>query len=100
MAAANLALDELAQRCTEETQKFTHRLSNDPQYCFELLSRALLGGLSEAFTHIYRIYENQVVSWVYNHSRFEDTGEEADYFAGAALSNFYFALRGRKFAQF
>jgi hypothetical protein len=100
MTAANLSLDELAQHCAEETQKFTHSLSNDPQYCFELLSRALLDGLSDAFTHIYRIYEKQVVSWVYNHSRFIETGEEANYFASAALSNFYFALRGRKFAQF
>ncbi len=39
-------------------------------------------------------------SWVHNHSRFAQAYESADFFAHAALSAFYFALRGPKFGQF
>lgn len=100
MTAARMSVDALAQRCAEETDKFTRRQSNDSQFCFELLRRALAEGSAEAFTHVYQVYERQVLNWVYSHSRFEQTGESADYFAGAALRQFYFALRGPKFDKF
>jgi hypothetical protein len=100
MTATRLSLDELAQRCAEETEKFSRRRDNDPQFCFELLRRALADGTPEAFTRVYRNYERQVLSWVYSHSGFAQTGESADFFARSALSTFYFALRGPKFAQF
>jgi len=99
-ANAGLPLDNLAQRCAEETEKFNRRQPNDPQFCFELLRRALADGVSEAFTRAYQVYERQALHWVYSHSRFEQTGENADFFARQALSNFYFALRGPKFARF
>jgi hypothetical protein len=73
---------------------------SDPQYCFELLRRALVDAASDALTHVYRIYEPLVLSWVHKHERFIQTGEEASYFASMALKNFYFALRGTKFANF
>jgi DNA-directed RNA polymerase specialized sigma24 family protein len=98
--AAQLATDELAERCADETGKFTRHEDNDPQFCFELLSRALLNDLSEAFTHIYRIYEPMVRRWIYNYSRFIQSGEDVEYFANAAMSKFYFALRGEKFERF
>jgi hypothetical protein len=98
--AARLSLDDLAQRCADETDKFTRREENDTQFCFELLRRALVDGVAEAFTRAYQIYERQVIVWVYSHSRFDQTGESADYFARIALSNFYFGVRGPKFAQF
>src|SRR5262245_21445236 len=98
--AASLSVERLAQRCVEETEKFNRRQSNDPQFCFELLRRALAEGVAEALTYAYRIYERQSLKWVYNHSGFAETGESADYFARSALSAFYFALRGPKFARF
>jgi hypothetical protein len=100
MPVAHLSVDALAQRCAEETDKFNHRQPNDAQYCFELLRRALADGSAEAFTYVYQVYERQVLSWVYGHSRFAQTGEDADFFAGAALRTFYFALRGPKFDKF
>jgi hypothetical protein len=99
-SAANLSLDDLAQRCAKETENFSRHRASDPQYCFEMLRRALANELSEAFTHVYQIYERQVLIWVYAHSRFAQTGEDADYFASQAWSTFYFALRGPKFAGF
>jgi len=93
-------VETLAQQCDEETRKFSRHQLNDPRYCFELLRRALAEELNEAFTWVYRIYEKQVLKWVYQHYRFEQTGENADYFANLALSQFYFALRGPKFNRF
>jgi hypothetical protein len=100
MTVASLSVDALAQRCAEETDKFNHRQVNDAQFCFELFRRALADSSSEAFTRIYQIYERQVLNWVYSHSRFVQTGESADFFAGAAMRTFYFALRGSKFEKF
>lgn len=98
--AAKLPIDQLVEHCTEETGKFNRHEADDPQYCFELLRRALFKDIPEAFAHIYRIYEPMVRKWVYGYSRFIQTGEDVDYFANAALSKFYFALRGPKFEQF
>ena len=100
MTATRMSLDDLARHCAEETEKFSRHQANDPQFCFELLRRALADGAPEAFTRVYRNYERQVLSWVYSHSGFAQTGESADFFARSALSTFYFALRGPKFAQF
>jgi hypothetical protein len=100
MSLAALPVDQLAQRCAEETEKFNRRRSNDPQFCFELLRRALAEGMAEALTYAYQIYERQALKWVYSHSGFVETGESADYFARSALSAFYFALRGSRFARF
>lgn len=98
--AAQASEDELARRCADETEKFHHQLLSDPQYCLELLRRALVDGLSDALTHVYRIYERQVLRWVYSHNRFGETKESAEYFAHQALSSFYFALRGERFKRF
>ena len=98
--ADSLALDDLAQRCAAETAKFSRREPNDHQFCLELFRRALAEGLSDAFTRVYQIYERQILTWVYSHSGFARTGESADYFASAAWSTFFFALRGPKFAGF
>ncbi len=98
--ATRLSVNDLAERCTEETRKFTRHEADDPQFCFELLRRALLNDAPDAFAQVYRIYEPLVRRWIYNYSRFIQTGEDVEYFANAALSKFYFALRGPKFEQF
>lgn len=95
-----LSLDELAQRCAEETQRYLHQDGSTDRYCLELMRQALFERLSEAFTHIYRVYERLVLHWVYRHPAFEQTGEAAEYFVSQAFSNFYFATRGEKFQQF
>lgn len=100
MDLLTLPVDALAHRCDEETRKFSQHQLNDPRYCFELLRRALAEEAHEAFTWVYRIYEKQVLKWVYQHQGFEQTNENADYFANLALSQFYFALRGPKFERF
>jgi hypothetical protein len=100
MAAASLPLDELANACAEQTIRYSRRQPSDPVHCFELLRRALAEAVPEAFTWVYRIYERQVLAWVYSHPQFERTGESAEFFANAALNRFFFALRGSKFGHF
>ncbi|GAB4211168.1 MAG: hypothetical protein OHK0022_45420 [Roseiflexaceae bacterium] len=95
-----LPTELLAQRCVEETEKFNRRQASDSRFCFELLRRALAEGAAEALTRVYQIYERQVLGWVYRHPGYLRTGEDAEYFAGAALTAFYFALRGPNFARF
>lgn len=98
--AAQASVDELARRCTDETAKFQQQQHSDPQYCFELLRRALMDEGSDALTYVFEVYKRQVLRWVQSHSGFAHTNESADFFAHAALSNFYFALRGERFARF
>lgn len=100
MDAGALSVDALAGRCAQETERYRRREPSDGQFCFELLRRALADGLPEAFTRAYQIYERQVLAWVYSHGGFAQTGEEADFFTRGALSSFYFALRGPRFARF
>lgn len=97
---AEASVEELAARCAQETDLFNRRQPSDPQWCFELLRRALADGSGDAFTLVYQIYERQATHWVYNHPKFEQTGESAEYFASQALRSFYFALRGPKFERF
>jgi hypothetical protein len=99
-AAERLSIDDLGRLCAAETEKFNRRQPSDAQFCFELLRRALAGGAAEAFTRVYQVYERQVQAWVNAHSRFALTGESPEYFASAAWSTFYFALRGPKFDGF
>jgi hypothetical protein len=100
MDVGALSVDALAGRCAEETERFRRREPSDQQFCFELLRRALADGVHEAFARAYAIYDRQVLTWVYSHRGFAQTGEEAEFFARSALSSFYFALRGPRFARF
>lgn len=97
--AANLTIPELALCCAEEHAKYGRQLPSDPQFCFELMRRALADGASEALTQLFGIYEAQVTRWVHQHSGFEQTGESAEYFSRAALNAFYFALSGERFGK-
>jgi hypothetical protein len=100
MSLATLTIDDLAQQCADNTEKFFRRIVYEADYCFELLRRALADMQADAFTRVYQIYFPQVQRWIYRHPRFPETNEPADYFANIALSSFYFALRGEKFSRF
>ena len=98
--AAHLPLEQLADACNENTRRYARRELSDTQFCFELLRRALADAVPEAFTWVYRIYERQVLKWIRQHPGLAQTGESAEFFANAAISRFYFALRGPKFNEF
>lgn len=100
MNLSSLSNDDLSRRCADDTTRFHRQQIRDTEHCFELLRRALAEGRNDAFTRVYQIYEPQVLRWVYQHGRYHETGETAEYFANQALTSFYFALRGEKFARF
>lgn len=100
MSNTHLPVAELVRRCGEETEKFSRRQENDPQFCFELMRRALADESHEAFAYIFRVYERQVLIWVHSHSHFASTGEEAEYFVSSAFSALYFARHGERFSGF
>lgn len=95
-----LALNDVVQRCQEETEKFRHRLENVTDFCFELFRRAVGDHAKDAITHVFHVYESLMMSWVTRHPQYDMTGEEAEHFVSMAFSNFYFALSGGRFSDF
>jgi hypothetical protein len=88
----DLTLRELVDLC--------HRIIDGASYCLEALRRALIDGDAEALDAIYRLYLPEVLHWVRQHSAFEHVSEPADHLALDSLNQFYFAVRGPKFAGF
>lgn len=95
-----LSVDDLTQRCADETGKFNRHLDSDTRFCFELFRRALAESVPEAIASIYRIYEPLALRWTYAHRLFPQTGESAEYFSSLAVRTLYLKLRGSKFEQF
>jgi len=95
----NMSEDELAQKCAQETDRFHRRQSYDPQYCFELFQRAFASN-NFAWDAVYTQYQPQVMSWVRQHSGFESSGEEIEYFVLGAFAKFWNAMMPEKFRQF
>ena len=100
MNLSRVSLERIALRCYDETRKYTLQTSVVTEYCMELMRRALLRRIPDAFTRLYEIYYPLVRSWVYRHHQFERSGEDAEFFANAALTQFYFAVSGNKFERF
>lgn len=100
MTYENQSLDDLMNRCIEQTARYRRNLPHDTTCCFELLRRALALDSDEAFAYIYRLYEPQVRRWVHAHPQFSYSDETADFFITEALNKFYFATRAEKFARF
>jgi DNA-directed RNA polymerase specialized sigma24 family protein len=93
-------IKNLATACEEETRKFYLGGAHDTTHCYELIRQALTEQSSEAFSHLYRIYEPMVTRWVYRCAAFPGIDEPAEYFVSTAFSKFYFALRGRSLDRF
>lgn len=100
MNITEFPLDDLSQRCSEETKKFLRQAPHDPQYCYEMFRRALAEKDSEALDEIYRNYLPQIRRWVSSHPQFPLSGETDEFFAHDAFQKFFFALLGEKFNNF
>jgi hypothetical protein len=89
-----LATDMLALRCRQ--------LDGGPEvdrYCYELFRRALEDRDQQAFQYIYELYLPRVRRWVSLDSLFPRGREDAGTFACDALTAFYRACNGERFAQ-
>jgi len=97
--AEYLSVNELARKCAQETDRFHRRQAFDPRYCFELFQRAFANN-SLAWDAVYLQYQSQVAGWVRQHSGFESTGEEIEYFVLGAFEKFWDAMMPDRFRRF
>ncbi|WP_338256918.1 hypothetical protein [Dictyobacter halimunensis] len=87
-----LSINELARRCSEETNKFLKQNVSNERYCLELFRRAIINRDEGAWSYIYQQYAPLVLTWVTQHqSAAPILGQDG----GAPLVNAAFA----KFAQ-
>src|SRR5947209_505727 len=73
-----LPVDQLAQLCAQETQKFRRNHPYTPQYCFELMRRALVGHNQYAWSKVYEQYQPFVRGWVLSHRAAGMLSEDLD----------------------
>jgi hypothetical protein len=62
-----LAVYELARRCSEETNKFLKQNASNDRYCLELFRRAIVKRDEDAWASIYHQYAPLVLTWVTQH---------------------------------
>lgn len=95
-----MALADLATRCAHQTELYFQHQSYDPRFCFELFRRAIREQDQFAWERICLQYEALVAGWVRQHSRFESSGEDVQYFINGAFGKIAVSLTPEKFAGF
>jgi hypothetical protein len=95
-----LAVDELAHRCRQETSNYFKHHAHDDRYCFELFRRAIQEQDHDAWDVICIQYQSLVTGWVSQHSGFESSGEEVEYFVNGAFGKISGTLSAEKFQSF
>jgi hypothetical protein len=97
-----LPINELVQRCSDETSKFLKQRTSDDRYCLELFRRAIVARNENAWSSIYQQYAPLVLTWVTQHqsatSLFGQDGCAA--LVNAAFAKFAQALTPPKMSNF
>lgn len=96
----HMSVADLAEYCAHETELYFQHLSHDPRYCFELFRRAIREQNQPAWEVICLQYQPLVAGWVRQHSRFESTGEEVQFFVNGAFGKIAATLTPDKFGGF
>src|SRR5919109_2801057 len=96
----HLALSELADGCACETELYFRHESYDSNYCFELFRRAIKERDQPAWEIVCLQYQRLVSGWVRQHSRFEASGEEVQYFVNGAFAKIAVSLTPDRFGGF
>jgi len=91
---------ELAGRCEQETERYFHQQSHDPRYCFELFRRAIQAGDQAAWDIVCNQYQPLVTGWVRQHSGFQNSGEEIQYFVNGAFGKIFSTITPVRFDGF
>jgi DNA-directed RNA polymerase specialized sigma24 family protein len=94
------SLEEIAQRCREETERFFRRLAPDTRFCYELFRRALAQRDEEAFARLLANYAPLVEGWVRHQPGFPASREDASYFVTAAFEKLWQAVPPARFNDF
>jgi DNA-directed RNA polymerase specialized sigma24 family protein len=96
----HLDVDQLAEKCADQTTKFFSREQYDPSYCHELFRRAIAGRNKYAWDKVYRQYQFLVASWARRKAGDIATDEEIDYIVNGAFEKLWLALTPDKFDRF
>lgn len=98
-----MTLEDLAQRCAQETKLFFNYLSHETKYCFELFRRAISERDDLAWSAIIVQYKPSVARWVNTwadkHPDFPLAREEADDFVVEAFERFWNYFTPDKFSK-
>jgi len=95
-----MAVADLADQCGQETDRYFHQQSSDSSFCFELFRRAIQESNQAAWETICIQYQPLVSGWVRQHSGFQDSGEEIQFFVNGAFGKIYTTITPVKFAGF
>lgn len=93
---------ECRKRSQGKMQTYYQTSLADTKASYELFRRALSERNESAWAAVTELYHGMVKKWILNHSKFADSGEEADYFVNRAFERLwrYVACKPGKFAQF
>jgi DNA-directed RNA polymerase specialized sigma subunit len=96
-----MTVEELALRCTWETDLYFNRKENDTQYCFELFRRAIREQNEHALQAVILQYQPMVTKWVAKwmekFSEFESGSEEPQDYVAQAFERFWISFTPEKF---
>jgi hypothetical protein len=100
-----LTVNDLAQRCAEETKKFLLRKTLESIYCFELFRRAICNRDDEAWSTICEQYKPMVADWwVRPRLKLKASDEDAEKIIEKVVyrtyQKFWSALDPHKFSNF
>jgi DNA-directed RNA polymerase specialized sigma24 family protein len=96
----HLDIDQLAEKCADQTAKFFNREQHDPSYCYELFRRAIVGRNKYAWDKVFQQYQFLVANWVRRRAGDTATDEEIDYTVNRAFEKLWLALTPDKFDRF
>ena len=98
-----MTIEDLAQRCAQETKLYFNYLSSDTKYCFELFRRAIAERSDLAWKAIIAQYKPLVAKWVNHwadrHADFPPAGEEEEDFVAEAFERFWNFFTPEKFGK-
>ena len=96
-----MALEELAQKCAQETDLFFTHHDYDPSYGFELFRRAIRNqderALEVVITQYQPLADRWVDRWMDKHPDFLSINEEAQDFVAQAFERFWASFTPAKF---
>src|SRR5687767_5846229 len=92
-----MAVEDLAQKCAQETDLFFTHHDYDSSYGFELFRRAVRQKDERALEVVITQYQPLVARWVDKHSDFLLINEEAQDFIAQAFERFWVSFTPAKF---
>jgi len=97
----HLTVEDLAQRCAQETDLYFAHRDYDSSYCFELFRRAIRSKDERALEVVIIQYQPLVARWVDRwmdkHPDFPSVNEEAQDFIAQAFERFWVSFTSAKF---